>query len=141
MTGPARAGGKFTKMAWNLPWKWLQLSIKMKAMKKKASDKAPAKKAVPAVTKSAPAKKATPAKKVATKKTPAKKAVTAPAKKTAVKKKALAKKPVTKAGKTSLAEVHYHDIEKAAYYLAEQDGFQSDPLEYWLAAQRQLGDK
>lgn len=110
-------------------------------MKKKASDKAPAKKAVPAVTKPAPAKKVVPAKKAATKKAPAKKAVTAPAKKTAVKKKAPAKKRVAKAEKTSQAEVHYHDIEKAAYYLAEQDGFQSDPLEYWLAAQRQLGDK
>lgn len=110
-------------------------------MKKKVSDKAPAKKAVPAVTQPAPAKKTTPSKKAATKKAPAKKAVSAPAKKPAVKKKAPAKKTVTKAGKTSQAEVHYHDIEKAAYYLAEQDGFQSDPLEYWLAAQRQLGDK
>ncbi|HRX56858.1 MAG TPA: DUF2934 domain-containing protein [Verrucomicrobiales bacterium] len=108
----------------------------MKAMKKKVSDQAPAKKEVPAVTKPAPAKKATPAKKA-----PAKKAVTSPAKKTAVKKKAPAKKTVPKTGKSSQAEVHYHDIEKAAYYLAEQDGFQSDPLEYWLAAQRQLGDK
>jgi len=105
-------------------------------MKKKVSDQAPAKKEVPAVTKPAPAKKATPAKKA-----PAKKAVTSPAKKTAVKKKAPAKKTVPKTGKSSQAEVHYHDIEKAAYYLAEQDGFQSDPLEYWLAAQRQLGDK
>lgn len=105
-------------------------------MKKKVSDQAPAKKEVPAVTKPAPAKKATP-----TKKAPAKKAVTSPAKKTAVKKKAPAKKTVPKTGKSSQAEVHYHDIEKAAYYLAEQDGFQSDPLEYWLAAQRQLGDK
>lgn len=110
-------------------------------MKKKVSDQAPAKKEVPAVTKPAPAKKATPAKKAATKKAPAKKAVTSPAKKTAVKKKAPAKKTVPKTGKSSQAEVHYHDIEKAAYYLAEQDGFQSDPLEYWLAAQRQLGDK
>lgn len=115
-------------------------------MKKKVSDQAPAKKVVPAVTKPASAKKATPAKKAATKKAatkkaPAKKAVTSPAKKTAVKKKAPAKKTVPKTGKSSQAEVHYHDIEKAAYYLAEQDGFQSDPLEYWLAAQRQLGDK
>ena len=37
------------------------------------------------------------------------------------------------------SKVRYRMIQDAAYYLAEEDGFRGDPLEYWLAAEKQIG--
>ena len=101
------------------------------ATKKKASKKAPAKKAAAkkAPAKKAPAKKK-PAKKAVAKKAPAKKAAAkkAPAKKAPAKKKAVKKAPAKKAAAKKVkytAEQVYSMIEQAAYFAAENDGFNS----------------
>ncbi len=84
------------------------------------------------------AKKKVAAKKVVVKKAPAKKVVAkkAPAKKAIVKKKAPAKKKATKAKYT--AEQVYAMIEQAAYFAAENDGFQQDPVTYWDQAATEI---
>lgn len=55
-------------------------------------------------------------------------------KKTTVKKAAAPKKTSTKARKIG-AEERYRMIEVAAYYLAENNGFQGTTLDYWVAAE------
>jgi hypothetical protein len=35
-------------------------------------------------------------------------------------------------------EQRYRRIEQAAYFLAESDGFQGDPVSYWIEAEKQL---
>ncbi len=84
--------------------------------------------------------------KAATKKAPAKTAASkAPAKKAAAPKKAApAKKSVksTKAPKklvSAKGEAAFKQIEQEAYYIAEKDGFNKDPLEYWCEAEVKLG--
>lgn len=79
-------------------------------------------------TKKAPAKKA-PAKKAVAKKAPAKKTV---AKKAPAKKKTAAKK--TKQAKYTAEQV-YSMTEQAAYFSAENDGFNKAPAEYWAQAE------
>lgn len=54
-----------------------------------------------------------------------------------VAKKAAAKK--TAPGRTRLSlEQRYRRIEQAAYFLAESEGFQGDPVSYWIEAEKQL---
>jgi len=76
-----------------------------------------------------PAKKTT-----STKKKPA-------AKKTATTKKAAAKKtmPRRRSTKSSISpEQRYKMTELAAYYIAEQHGFQGNPSDYWIEAETQI---
>jgi len=61
--------------------------------------------------------------------------------KTAAEKKAPAKKAAPKkTAKTRKigAEERYRMIEVAAYYLAENNGFQGSTLDYWVAAEAQV---
>jgi hypothetical protein len=58
-------------------------------------------------------------------------------KKPAVKKAAAPKKTSTKTRKIG-AEERYRMIEVAAYYLAENNGFQGNTLDYWVAAELQV---
>lgn len=62
------------------------------------------------------------------------------AKKTAAPKKATAAKPAAKKSKASTADLaqRYRMIEVAAYFIAEKDGFASNPVDYWLAAEAQI---
>ena len=55
-------------------------------------------------------------------------------------------KPKTSAGtnrrprkKKLTAEERYLKVQEEAYYRAEKDGFQQDAVEYWLAAEAQVG--
>ncbi len=84
-------------------------------------------------------KKATSVKTTAKPKAPAKKATTT-AKTTAVK-PAAAKKPATRKTKATTADLEqrYRMIEVAAYYIAEKDGFTGNPVDYWIAAELQIG--
>lgn len=89
--------------------------------------------------------------KATTKKT-ATKAVTAAPKASAEKKPAAtkapaaAKKPATK--RTASAkkgapspEQRYNMIQEAAYFLAERDSFNGDPMRYWALAEMQIEDQ
>lgn len=92
-------------------------------------------------TKKAPAAKAAAKPKVAAAKketATAKKASTA---KTGTAKTTAAKKPSAKKAKavTSDLEQRYRLIEIAAYYIAEKDGFAGNPVDYWIAAELQIG--
>jgi len=52
-------------------------------------------------------------------------------------------KPVVKAKsapKTISAQERYHMIDEAAYYRAEKNGFQVDPQENWIAAEREINE-
>jgi len=75
---------------------------------------------------------------------PAKKEVKASAKPVAVAAPAPAPaKPVAKAKsapKTISAQERYHMIDEAAYYRAEKNGFQVDPQENWIAAEREINE-
>ncbi|MBN2704180.1 MAG: DUF2934 domain-containing protein [Pontiellaceae bacterium] len=82
-------------------------------------------------------------KKVPAKKTAEKNEVKeAPAKKTATKKapakKAPAKKPAKKKAQAYTPEQVYSMIEQAAYFAAENDGFQKDPSVYWGEAEASI---
>ncbi len=44
-------------------------------------------------------------------------------------------KPAKPAKKGLSAEERYMRMQQTAYFLAERDGFQRDPIEYWLAAE------
>ncbi len=51
----------------------------------------------------------------------------------------------TRTSKTQLS-MHTHEdreemIREEAYYLAEQDGFRGDPVEYWLTAERRVDSR
>ena len=41
--------------------------------------------------------------------------------------------------KKATAEDRYIKIQAEAYYLAEKDGFKRDAIEYWLAAEAEVG--
>ena len=96
------------------------------------------------------AKVAKPAAKAAAKAAPSVKKAGA-VKVASVEKKPAAKKAgsVSKAKKVSQdtgvglvspkGEVAFKQIEQAAYFLAEKDGFSKDPLAYWCAAEVKLG--
>jgi hypothetical protein len=97
-----------------------------------------------AKTKSAPAKAAPSAKKVPAAKKPvvtAKAAVKPAAKKPAAKKpgapKAAAKKPAATKWVPGPQE-RYNMVQVAAYYIAERNGFNGNPLEFWTAAEAQV---
>jgi len=62
---------------------------------------------------------------------------TAAEKKAPAKKAAAPKKTTAKARKIG-AEERYRMIEVAAYYLAENNGFQGSTLDYWVAAEAQV---
>jgi len=76
----------------------------------------------------------------ATKATAKPKATTA-TKKTSTAKTTTAKKPAAKKTKaaTSDLEQRYRMVEVAAYYIAEKDGFAGSPVDYWIAAELQIG--
>jgi hypothetical protein len=100
--------------------------------KKKSSASSVAPETKKLATQKAPAKKA-PAKKAAAKKAPTKKATAkkAPTGKAAAPKVAGKKKVLS-------AEEQFLAIQEAAYYMAEQHGFQGDPSDYWQAAKNAL---
>lgn len=79
---------------------------------------------------------ATPASKTSKKPAAAKSAAE---KKAPVKKAAAPRKTTTKARKIA-AEERYRMIEVAAYYLAENNSFQGNTLDYWVAAEAQVDD-
>lgn len=60
---------------------------------------------------------------------------------TTAKKTTTAKKPAAKKGKAVAndLEQRYRMIEVAAYYIAEKDGFAGNPVDYWIAAELQIG--
>jgi hypothetical protein len=60
--------------------------------------------------------------------------VTKKAPSTAVKKKA----PTAKAASKPTPEARYRMVETAAYFIAEQHGFQGRSDEHWIAAERQI---
>ena len=86
-------------------------------------------------TKKATATKTTAAKAAAKPKT------TTATKKASASKTTAAKKPAAKKTKAAdmTPEHRYRMIEVAAYYLAEKDGFAGSPVEYWMAAELQIG--
>lgn len=70
---------------------------------------------------------------------PAKKAKPkAPVKKTAAAKKPAAKKSSKTSSRKVSAEERYRMIEVAAYYIAEQHGFEGNPLDFWAAAEAEI---
>lgn len=85
------------------------------------------------------AKKPGTASKNTSKTKPASTAKTA-AKKPAAPKKTTAAKPAAKKSKASTTDLEqrYRMIEVAAYFIAEKDGFASNPVDYWLAAEAQI---
>ena len=90
-----------------------------------------------AETKESSEKKAVKPKKASTTKAAAKPKA-APKKEAAAKK--VAAKPAAKKTKAGMTPEHrYRMIEVAAYYLAEKDGFAGSPVEYWIAAELQIG--
>lgn len=63
--------------------------------------------------------------------------------KVAAKPAAASAKPAAKAKsapKTISAQERYHMIDEAAYYRAEKNGFQVDPQENWIAAEREINE-
>ncbi|TSA50687.1 MAG: DUF2934 domain-containing protein [Nitrosomonadales bacterium] len=94
-----------------------------------------------AKTKSAPAKAAPSAKKAPAAKKPAVTAKAA-AKKPAAKKpgapKAAAKKSAVAGKWTPGPQERYNMVQVAAYYIAERNGFNGNPLEFWTAAEAQV---
>ena len=83
-------------------------------------------------------------KEVKTKKAPSKAAAkpkATAAKKETTTKSIAVKKPAAKKtkAKTSDLEHRYKLIEVAAYYIAEKDGFAGNPVDYWIAAELQVG--
>ena len=78
---------------------------------------------------------------------PAKKTTTKPSvKKTATAKKPAAKKPATKKTTTTKArkisaEERYKMVEVAAYYIAENNNFQGNSIDFWIAAEEEISKK
>jgi hypothetical protein len=62
------------------------------------------------------------------------------AKKQAVKKAAVKKPTATKARKIS-AEERYKMIEVAAYYIAENNHFKGNAIDFWVAAEEEISKK
>ncbi|HEY3300205.1 MAG TPA: DUF2934 domain-containing protein [Methylophilaceae bacterium] len=95
------------------------------------------------ITEKKPVAKKTTAKATATK--VAAKPSTATVKKTATTTKAKTVKPSTakapakaKAVKKIGAEQRYKMVEMAAYYIAERNGFEGSPSDYWIQAEAQI---
>ncbi len=89
--------------------------------------------------KKAPAKKVEEAKAPVAKKAPA--AAKAPVAKKAPAKKAAAKKAPAKKASAPVqytAEQVYSMIQQAAYFAAQNDGFQKDPSSYWAQAEAEI---
>jgi hypothetical protein len=86
-------------------------------------------------------KKASTAKTTAKPKAPAAKKETTSPKNASTAKTGGVKKPAAKKTKAATADLEqrYKMIEVAAYYIAEKDGFASSPVEYWIAAELQIG--
>lgn len=61
-----------------------------------------------------------------------------PVKKTAEAKATTAAKSTTKKASTSDLESYYRSIEVAAYFIAEQDGFAGNPVDYWIKAEAKI---
>jgi hypothetical protein len=61
-------------------------------------------------------------------------------KKQAVKKSTIKKVPAKKTRKISAAE-RYKMIEVAAYYIAEQNNFNGDAVDFWTAAEAEVNKK
>lgn len=74
-----------------------------------------------------------------TKSTPKEKATV---KKAAAPKKTTTAKSTVKKAKNSPTDLaqRYKMIEVAAYFIAEKDGFASNPVDYWLAAEAQVSN-
>ncbi|MFW5432531.1 MAG: DUF2934 domain-containing protein [Methylophilaceae bacterium] len=72
-----------------------------------------------------------------TKKTTPKK----PVKKTASPKKPAAKKSAVKKARKISAVERYKMIEIAAYYIAEQNNFQGNAIDFWIAAEEEVSKK
>lgn len=85
-----------------------------------------------------PAKKPTSKTTTAAKKKPAAKKTATPKKTTA--KKATPRKRATKKPSIS-AEQRYKMTELAAYYIAEQHGFEGNPSDFWLEAEAQIASQ
>ncbi len=81
-------------------------------------------------------------KKATTAKAAAKPKAAAAAKKTGTAKTTTVKKSATKKTKATTADLEqrYRMIEVAAYYIAEKDGFAGSPVDYWIAAELQIGN-
>jgi len=91
-----------------------------------------------AESKVTPPEKASKPKKTSTAKaTPKEKTVV---KKAAAPKKTTSAKSAIKKTKNSTADLaqRYRMIEIAAYFIAEKDGFASNPVDYWLAAEAEI---
>ena len=43
-------------------------------------------------------------------------------------------------GASPSPEERYHMLQEAAYYLAEKDNFAGDPVGYWRAAEKKIGE-
>ena len=80
-------------------------------------------------------------KKTSTTKAAAKPKVATATKKTSTAKTTAAKKPAAKKTKAAVSDLEqrYRMIEVAAYYIAEKDGFAGSPVDYWIAAELQIG--
>jgi hypothetical protein len=89
----------------------------------KEDDMSPVKTTTKSTTSKAVSGKAVTRKKATTRKAPARKRTT----------------PAAAAGKAPTPEERYRAIEERAYLLAERNGFQGDPLGYWLDAEREMG--
>lgn len=48
--------------------------------------------------------------------------------------------PVKASAKTISAQERYHMIDEAAYYRAEKSGFQVDPHQNWIAAEKEIDE-
>ena len=116
-------------------------------IKKSSSASSKPKVAKVATAKNTPAKKPA-AKKTAVKKTVAKKAAAAAAKPNKAKTSKVVKAPAAKAAKPDAKPVimpspeeRYRMVETAAYFIAEQHGFQGRSDEHWVTAERQIAAK
>lgn len=111
-------------------------TAKKTAAKKAPARKAPAKNAATSAAK--PDKTRTPAKTTAATPAAAKKT---PARKVPVKKAAAAKAKPAPAGNATAKptpEERYRMVQTAAYFIAEQHGFQGRSDEHWAAAEREI---
>jgi len=85
------------------------------------------------------------AKKFTKKKTTAKKTAARPkstSKKTSAKKAAGTAKKKAPVAKSRLSpEARYLEIQRAAYYIAEESGWLRDPVECWIEAEKKLGSQ
>ncbi|MBS4098461.1 MAG: DUF2934 domain-containing protein [Sulfuricella sp.] len=93
-----------------------------------------------ATTKKPVSKAATAAPKATAEKAPAAAKKAAAPKAAAAAKKPAAKATASKKKSGISAEQRYNMIQEAAYYLAERDSFNGDPMRYWALAEMQIQD-